>query len=90
MSALLKSLTMTIQQALQALDGRPDLFAVRPSGKIISCTNRSRLLQHGNAPRPYHFTPMRSDIMTDDWQVKTLQQLQKEADAAMALVERQE
>jgi len=81
---------MTIQQALQALDGRPYLFAVRPSGKIISVSNRNRLLQHGNAPGPYHFTPMRSDLMTDDWQVKTLQQLQKEAEAAMALAAGQE
>jgi len=78
---------MTIQQALQALDGRPDLFAVRPTGKIISVTNRQRIIQHGNAPRPYHFNPMRSDIMTDDWQVKTLDQLQKEAAAVMARLE---
>ena len=73
---------MTIQQVLLGLDGRPDLYGVRPSGRIISLNNRGRIFQHGSGKAPHQFVPLRSDLMTDDWQVKSLAQLNQEAELA--------
>ena len=79
---------MTIIEALRALDGRPDLFAVRPSGKIISINNRGRVLMHGRGPKPGQFVPTRTDLVTDDWQPKTIEMLNKEAEDARIQFER--
>jgi len=80
---------MTIYQVLQALDGRPDLVAVRPSGKIIRQTIRGAIEQFGRGSKFIHFAPMRSDLMTDDWMVKTMQQIATEAAELAAAVAEQ-
>ena len=77
---------MTIEQVMFSLRGRTDLYGVRPTGRIISVSNRGKIMQHGRGAKPCNFTPMISDLVTDDWQVKTLAQLNQEAELAKQAV----
>ena len=43
---------------------------------------------HGRGPKPGQFVPTRTDLVTDDWQPKTIEMLNKEAEDARVQFER--
>ena len=67
---------MTIQQALGAVAGRPDLYLVRPTGEILNVT-KAFGVRDMRSGRPRSWFPSYGALVTDDWKVVTLEQLQK-------------
>lgn len=67
---------MIVQQVLQQLTGRPDLFGARKRGLIIQVTDRLAIRDvRSGAPRP--FAPSYADLVSDDWAVMTTEQLRQ-------------
>ena len=67
---------MTLQQALGAVAGRPDLFLVRPTGEILRVTKAFGVRDVRNG-KPRQWCPSYGALVTDDWQVMDAAKLQK-------------
>jgi hypothetical protein len=74
---------MTIQQALGQVAGRSDLFLVRPKGVILFVTDRFAIRDVRNG-HERNYSAIYSDLVTDDWEVLTVEQLRKRFPGAPA------
>jgi hypothetical protein len=68
---------MTIQNAIGAITGRPDLFAWRPDGTLLSLTNRQKVVARRSG-MPGRWVPKYSDLVTDDWKVGDVRAVMKD------------
>jgi hypothetical protein len=67
---------MTLSQALGQVAGRADLFLVRSTGKVLRVTDRFSI-EDWKTGKAHNFVPTYSDLVTDEWQVVTPDQLRK-------------
>jgi hypothetical protein len=67
---------MELKQAVEAIVGRPDLWAWRPTGEMFRITNNLSI-QEMRTGKPRPINPKISDILTDDWLVGNIEALQK-------------